>query len=363
MNSGAATLSDFTNTVHGAIVGYESDGYVVSAGNGKGNIYGWNTLVGRVDTLEQRQSHDSSNDPPLMDGVASAGTSNDHSRGDHVHPSDSSKENVANKTSSWNATPNDTRYPTEKLVYDTINNKVPIVVHLQPDMTADKTFAEIYDAVLTREIVLCYQDTHYQIFSHSSTAIIFATSFVANGTVQTVFISVSNSNTWGIDNQSYSIITSLDSVDNTKIATSLAVKNYIDDTYGAHLLWTGSETAKDVKARNSSGNWNIENLDMTPYKYVICYVRACNGSNADQEGSSFAIRIDLSSDMVAPRCGYYVGGALSFYANDNGAKYGAVLTVDNTKTKVCFNYCDANTTGTTALGRDGTLVRIEGFKA
>ena len=35
----------------------------------------------------------------------------------------SGKENTSNKVSSWNSTPNNTRYPTEKLVKDSLNNK------------------------------------------------------------------------------------------------------------------------------------------------------------------------------------------------------------------------------------------------
>ena len=40
------------------------------------------------------------------------------------HQDISGKENISNKTSSWNSTTNNTRYPTEKLVKDSLNNKV-----------------------------------------------------------------------------------------------------------------------------------------------------------------------------------------------------------------------------------------------
>ena len=39
------------------------------------------------------------------------------------HQDISGKEDVSNKTSSWNSSPNDTRYPTEKLVKDSLDNK------------------------------------------------------------------------------------------------------------------------------------------------------------------------------------------------------------------------------------------------
>lgn len=42
------------------------------------------------------------------------------------HQDISGKENASNKTSSWNSTTNNTRYPTEKLVKDSLDNKVNV---------------------------------------------------------------------------------------------------------------------------------------------------------------------------------------------------------------------------------------------
>ncbi|MBQ0141301.1 MAG: hypothetical protein KBT06_00625 [Prevotellaceae bacterium] len=101
---------------------------------------------------------------------------------------------------------------------------------------------------------------------------------------------------------------------------------------------------------------------MTPYKYVLAYIRACKGSNNDQEGASLVIRIDLDANMLTPRSGRYVGGTASIYPNDNGVKYMVSAVIDDTKTKFAFNYCMANTTGTTALDRDGKCWKLEGYK-
>lgn len=144
-----------------------------------------------------------------------------------------------------------------------------------------------------------------------------------------------------------------------------ALRAYVDDKYGAHVLWqvaadNGLE-ATETKARTTS--WQLEGIDMTPYKYVLAYIRACKGSNADQEGASLVIRIDLDANMMAPRSGRYVGGIASIYPNDNGVKYMVSAVVDDTKTKFAFNYCMANTTGTTALDRDGKCWKLEGYKA
>ena len=50
-------------------------------------------------TPSQRLIPGASDDLPLEDGTASAGTSNQYSRKDHVHPHDSTKEDTSNKTS------------------------------------------------------------------------------------------------------------------------------------------------------------------------------------------------------------------------------------------------------------------------
>ena len=58
-------------------------------------------------------------------------TSTTAAKGDHTHSQYltshqdiSGKENVSNKTSSWNSSPNNTRYPTEKLVKDGLDGKI-----------------------------------------------------------------------------------------------------------------------------------------------------------------------------------------------------------------------------------------------
>ncbi len=139
-----------------------------------------------------------------------------------------------------------------------------------------------------------------------------------------------------------------------------ALKAYIDDQYGPHLVWTGSIGASNNKARNA--DWQITGLDLSSYKYVLCYIRGCEGSNADQEGSSHVVRVDLTDDMKTPRTNMFIGGHFSPYPQDNGVKYGSSVCISEDKTSVNFHYHYANTTGTTALERNGKMVKIEGYK-
>lgn len=61
---------------------------------------------------------------PEMDGTASAGSSNQLSRGDHVHPTDTSREAVANKDSSIPSSPVAGHYPSTSAVVSFVNSSV-----------------------------------------------------------------------------------------------------------------------------------------------------------------------------------------------------------------------------------------------
>lgn len=60
---------------------------------------------------------------PSMDGSAAAGVSVRYAREDHVHPSDTSKEAVANKTTVVLGT-SDSNYPTDKAVAEFVNSSI-----------------------------------------------------------------------------------------------------------------------------------------------------------------------------------------------------------------------------------------------
>ena len=60
---------------------------------------------------------------PLMDGTAAVGISTKYAREDHVHPSDTSKEDIANKTTVILGTSHD-KYPTDKAVAEFVNSSI-----------------------------------------------------------------------------------------------------------------------------------------------------------------------------------------------------------------------------------------------
>ena len=60
---------------------------------------------------------------PLTDGIASAGISVKYAREDHVHPTDTSREDIANKTTVVLGT-SDSKYPTDKAVAEFVNSSI-----------------------------------------------------------------------------------------------------------------------------------------------------------------------------------------------------------------------------------------------
>ena len=66
---------------------------------------------------------DAATEVPLTDSIASAGVSTKYAREDHVHPSDTSREEIANKTTVVLGT-SDSKYPTDKAVAEFVNSSI-----------------------------------------------------------------------------------------------------------------------------------------------------------------------------------------------------------------------------------------------
>jgi hypothetical protein len=59
-----------------------------------------------------------------MDGTQSAGSSSNYARADHVHPTDTSRENAANRQTSSLTTTSTSKYPSSKVVADFVNSSI-----------------------------------------------------------------------------------------------------------------------------------------------------------------------------------------------------------------------------------------------
>lgn len=89
---------------------------------------------------------------PLMDGNASVGNSLKYAREDHVHPSDTSREDKANKTTVVLGTSN-SKYPTDKAVADFVNSSISNSVDqtYSPTSTKAQSGVAVNEAFKTRE--------------------------------------------------------------------------------------------------------------------------------------------------------------------------------------------------------------------
>ena len=83
---------------------------------------------------------------PSMDGIASAGSSTQYSRGDHVHTTDTSREAAANKTTTvrQNGQADNTKFPTEAAVRTAIDSAVSSAYHA----AGTKTVAQLTSSLL-----------------------------------------------------------------------------------------------------------------------------------------------------------------------------------------------------------------------
>ena len=66
---------------------------------------------------------DGATEVPLKDGITSVGVSTKYAREDHIHPTDTSREDIANKTTVILGTSND-KYPTDEAVAKFVNSSI-----------------------------------------------------------------------------------------------------------------------------------------------------------------------------------------------------------------------------------------------
>ena len=97
-----------------------SDGSInVTSANGDVNLTLPNDVV-----RDSAYTHiDAAAANPLMNGTAAAGVSTKYAREDHIHPTDTSREAIANKTTVILGTSND-KYPTDEAVAKFVNSSI-----------------------------------------------------------------------------------------------------------------------------------------------------------------------------------------------------------------------------------------------
>ena len=157
---------------------------------------------------------------PAMDGVASAGSSTSWARGDHVHPTDSSREAVANKSQTLDPT-STTDYPSSAAAANFVNSSV-----------ATNT-ANFLGSFTLSNLGLTYPATNVQIASALNNHVWPAGVTPTNNDY--VYVEIQNPQTTGVD----------DKVERFKFSSLLASWGY------EYTLNNSSFTAAEVAAIDS----------------------------------------------------------------------------------------------------------------
>ena len=109
------------------------------------------------------------------------------------------------------------------------------------------------------------------------------------------------------------------------------------------------------------GNWQLENLDLTPYRYIRCYFKASNLTDAT--GYTPAVVVELPLDTAAKGPTIYTGGAMVALPFNRNRQYQVSCAVDSTKTKFQVIHQDTlwDITASDANNNGRYLYKIEGY--
>lgn len=110
-----------------------------------------------------------------------------------------------------------------------------------------------------------------------------------------------------------------------------------------------------------SGNWQLQNLDLTPYKYIKCYFAASTGTT--DTATTPAVVVTIPLDEAAMTGDAYLGSVMVPLPFNRNREYLVGCAVDSTKTK--FQVIHQNTlwdiTTSDANDNGRYCYKIEGY--
>jgi len=111
-----------------------------------------------------------------------------------------------------------------------------------------------------------------------------------------------------------------------------------------------------------AGNWQLENLDLTPYKEIRCYFKSSTLTAATGYTPSVVVTVPLDDASVSSAYGY-VGSTMTPLPWNRNREYLVSCAVDSTKTK--FQVVHQNTlwdvTASDANSDGRYLYKIEAY--
>ena len=89
-----------------------------------------------------------------------------------------------------------------------------------------------------------------------------------------------------------------------------------------------------VNANQLGNDWQLENYDFSPYKYLRCYFKMSNfGSTSADLTPSMVIELPLDDESKSSTCDMYIAGGVSPNPSDPTSLSSVLVAVDSTKTK------------------------------
>ncbi len=119
--------------------------------------------------------------------------------------------------------------------------------------------------------------------------------------------------------------------------------------------------ATETDIAQSMNNWQITNLDMTPFKYVELYIRAGGNANVSYT-PGVVVTIDLST-INKSTFGHFLGSAVVQGPNDRNRLLAVSAAVSEDKTSIIFNRCTSlyGTAATDANNNGRILYKVVGY--
>ena len=138
-------------------------------------------------------------------------------------------------------------------------------------------------------------------------------------------------------------------LESSTVTTTYLSQNYVRKP---DILYETDGTTGLLGVNNNElgENWQLENYDFTPYKYLKCYIKVADyktSSNSLTPAMVIELPLDAASKAKADNstiqgtpCDMYIAGGTAVSPSDQNQIFSALVAVDTTKTKfqvVCEN--------------------------
>jgi hypothetical protein len=166
----------------------------------------------------------------------------------------------------------------------------------------------------------------------------------------------------GYESSSNKVTTLSDASTNTQYPSAKCV--YDSVRMKPVVVWEVSTLSDGILATetdiSANPNWQITNLDLTPFKSVELYIHAGGSANMSYT-PSIVIEIDLDT-INQSTFGHYLGSAVVQGPNDRNRLLAVSAAISSDKTSVIFNRCTSlyGTAATDANNNGRVLYKIVG---